>query len=52
LTMAGIQLCNMIDTSSFTVHIHPVTTYVVTANTVCHHIKILNSYLMQLCQLC
>jgi len=38
-TSTGIQLCNVINTSSFSMHIHPMTTYIMSANTICQCIK-------------
>jgi len=38
-TSTGVHLCNVINTSSFSMHIHPMTTYIMSANTICQCIK-------------
>ena len=39
-TSTGIHLCNVMNTFSFSMHIHPMTTHIMSANTICHSIKL------------
>src|SRR6185436_8212480 len=38
-TSTGIHFCNVMNTSSISMHIHPMTTHFMSANTICHSIK-------------